>query len=68
MNVKEIKTALADEGVRAAVEKQVAAAVKAETKRILAVVKNVELPEDKEVLKATKEVLKAITTGIKEAA
>jgi hypothetical protein len=68
MNAKEIKAALADEGVQAAVEKQVAAAVKAETKRVLAVVKEAELPEDKAAAKATKEVLKAITAGIKEAA
>jgi hypothetical protein len=68
MNAKEIKAALADEGVQAAVEKQVAAAVKAETKRVLAVVNEAELPEDKAALKATKEVLKAITAGIKEAA
>lgn len=68
MNAKEIKAALADEGVQAAVEKEVAKAVKAETKRCLEVVKSAELPEDKAALKATKEVLKAITAGIKEAA
>ena len=68
MNAKEIKAALADEGVQAAVEKQVAAAVKVETKRVLAVIKDAVLPEDKAALKATKEVLKAITAGIKEAA
>lgn len=68
MNAKEIKAALADEGVQAAIEKQVAAAVKAETKRVLVVVKEAELPEDKAALKAAKEVLKAITAGIKEAA
>ena len=68
MNVKEIKVALADEGVQAAVEKQVAAAVKAETKRVLAVVKEAELPEDKAAAKAAKEVLKGIVAGIKEAA
>ena len=68
MNAKEIKAALADEGVQAAVEKQVAAAVKAETKRVLTVVKEVELPEDKAAAKATKAVLKSIVDGIKEAA
>lgn len=68
MNAKEIKAALADEGVQAAVEKQVAAAVKAETKRALAVVKEAKLPEDKAAAKAAKEVIKAITAGIKEAA
>lgn len=68
MNAKEIKAALADEGVQAAVAKQVGAAVKAETKRVLTVVKEAELPEDKAALKATKEVLKAIAAGIKEAA
>jgi len=68
MNAKEIKAALADEGVQAAIEKQVAAAVKAETKRVLAVVKEAELPEDKVAAKATKAVLKSIVDGIKEAA
>lgn len=68
MNAKEIKAALADEGVQAAVEKQVAAAVKAETKRVLAVLKEAELPEDKSAAKATKAVLKSIVDGIKEAA
>lgn len=68
MNAKEIKAALADEGVQAAVEKQVAAAVKAETKRVLTVVKEAELPEDKAVKKAVAEVLKGIVAGIKEAA
>jgi hypothetical protein len=68
MNAKEIKAALADEGVQAAVTKQVAVAVKAETKRVLAVVKEAELPEDKAAAKAAKEVIKAITASIKEAA
>ena len=68
MNTKEIKAALADEGVQAAIEKQVAAAVKAETKRVLAVVKEAELPEDKTAAKATKAVLKSIVDSIKEAA
>lgn len=68
MNAKEVKAALADEGVQAAVEKQVAAAVKAETKRILTVVKEAKLPEDKAAAKATKTVLKFIVDGIKEAA
>mgnify|MGYP000682712212 CR=1 FL=1 len=64
MNAKEIKAALADEGVQAAVEKQVTAAVKAETKRVLAVVKEAELPEDKAAAKAAKEVIKGIIAGI----
>lgn len=68
MNAKEIKAALADEGVQAAVEKQVAAAVKTETKRVLAVIKDAELPEDKVTKKAVTEVLKGIVAGIKEAA
>jgi hypothetical protein len=68
MNAKEIKAALADEGVQAAVAKQVAVAVKAETKRVLTIVKEAELPEDKASAKAAKEVIKAITAGIKEAA
>lgn len=68
MNAKEIKAALADEGVQAAVEKQVASAVKAETKRVLAVIKEAELPEDKTAAKTAKEVIKGIIAGIKEAA
>lgn len=39
MNAKEIKVALADEGVQAAIEKQVVKAVKAETKRCLDIIK-----------------------------
>lgn len=68
MNAKEIKDALSDEGVQAAVEKEVAKAVKAETKRVLAVIKAAELPEDKAAAKAAKEVIKGIIAGIKEAA
>ena len=68
MNAKEVKAALADEAVQAAVQKEVAKAVKAETKRVLEVVKNVELPEDKVAAKAVKEALKGVTAGIKEAA
>lgn len=72
MNAKEIKAALADEGVQAAVEKQVAAAVKAETKRVLEVVKaeaeNNKETEDKAVKKAIADALKSVVTGIKEAA
>jgi len=69
MNAKEIKAALADEGVQAAVAKQVAVAVKAETKRILEVVKaeaeNNKETEDKAVKKAIGEALKSVATGIK---
>lgn len=69
MNAKEIKAALADEGVQAAIEKQVAAAVKAETKRVLEVVKaeaeNNKETEDKAVKKAIAEALKSVVTGIK---
>lgn len=68
MNAKEIKAALADEGVQAAIEKQVTKAVKDETKRVLAVIKEAELPEDKAAAKAAKEVIKGIVAGIKEAA
>jgi hypothetical protein len=68
MNAKEIKAALADEGVQAAVDKQVAAAVKAETKRVLALIKEAELPEDKATAKVVKEVIKGIVDGIKDAA
>ena len=69
MNAKEIKAALADEGVQAAVAKQVGAAVKAETKRVLEVVKaeaeNNKETEDKAVKKAIGEALKSVATGIK---
>jgi hypothetical protein len=68
MNTKEIKAALADEDMQAAVNKQVAAAVKAETKRVLTLVKEAELPEDKVTKKVVAEVLKGIVAGIKEAA
>jgi hypothetical protein len=68
MNTKEIKAALADEDMQAAVNKQVATAVKAETKRILALVKEAELPEDKATKKVVAEVLKGIVASIKEAA
>lgn len=68
MNAKEVKAALADEAVQAAVEKEVAKAVKAETKRVLEVVKSTELPEDKVAAKAVKEAIKSIQAGIKEAA
>lgn len=68
MNAKEVKAALADEAVQAAVTKQVTAAVKAETKRILDVIKNVDLPEDKAAAKAVKDFNKEVVAGIKEAA
>lgn len=71
MNAKEVKAALADEGVQAAIEKQVNAAVKAETKRVLEVVKAVadenKEQEDKVVKKITADVLKAVVAGIKAA-
>lgn len=69
MNAKEIKAALADEGVQAAVAKQVGAAVKAETKRVLEVVKaeaeNNKETEDKSIKKAVGEALKSVVAGIK---
>lgn len=68
MNAKEVKAALADEAVQAAIKKEVAKAVKAETKRCLEVIKAVELPEDKAAAKAVKEALKSVIAGIKEAA
>ena len=68
MNAKEVKAALADEAVQAAIEKEVTKAVKAETKRCLEVVKSTELPEDKAAAKVVKEALKSVTAGIKEAA
>lgn len=63
MNTKEVKAALADEGVQAAVKKQIAAAVKAETKRCIEVVKATEIPEDGG--KETKAAIKSIVAGIK---
>ena len=68
MNAKEVKAALADEAVQAAIKKEVAKAVKAETKRCLEVIKGIELPEDKAAAKAVKEALKSVIAGIKEAA
>ena len=72
MNAKEIKAALADEGMQAAVAKQVGAAVKAETKRVLEVVKaeaeNNKGTEDQAVKKAIAGALKSVVVGIKEAA
>lgn len=68
MNAKEVKAALANEAVQAAVQKEVDKAVKAETKRVLTVIKEAELPEDKAAAKAVKEVIKGIVAGIKEAA
>ena len=72
MNAKEIKAALADEGVQAAVAKQVGAAVKAETKRVLSIIKDCKEANKTEEVKATKAVvadlLKSLEAGIKEAA
>lgn len=68
MNAKEVKAALADEAVQAAIQKEVAKAVKAETKRCLEAVKNVDLPEDKAEAKVAKAFARAVTAGIKEAA
>lgn len=68
MNAREVKAALADEAVQAAIKKEVAKAVKAETKRCLEVVKSIELPEDKAEAKAVKAFVKEVVAGIKEAA
>ena len=68
MNAKEVKAALTNEAVQAAVQKEAHKAVKAETKRVLAIIKEAELPEDKATAKAVKEVVKIIVAGIKEAA
>jgi hypothetical protein len=65
MNAKEVK---ADEAVQAAIQKEVAKAVKAETKRCLEVVKSVVLPEDKTEAKAVKAFVKEVIAGIKEVA
>lgn len=68
MNAKEVKAALADEAVQAAIQKEVAKAVKAETKRCLEVIKNASLPEDKIEAKAVKAFIKEVVADIKEAA
>lgn len=68
MKAKEVKAALADEDVQTAVSKQIGAAVKAEQKRILAIVKGAELPEDKVAKKAVVKILAEITTQVKLAA
>lgn len=68
MNAKEIKAALADEDLQAAVEKITAKAVKAETARVVATIKKVGLPEDKAEAKIVKGYLKEVLTSIKEAA
>lgn len=72
MNAKEIKAALADEGVQAAVEKQVTAAVKVETKRVLAIIKDCKEANKTEEVKATKlvvaDLLKSLEAAVKEAA
>lgn len=71
MNSKEVQTVLADEAVQAAIDKQINAAVKAETKRVLEIVKAVadenKEQEDKVVKKITADVLKSVTAGIKAA-
>jgi hypothetical protein len=59
---------LQDEKVAALVDKQVTRAVKAETKRVLWLIKELAMPEDKAAAKATKEVLKNLMAGVKEAA
>lgn len=72
MNTREVKAVLADEAVQTAVNRQVAVAVKAETKRVLEVIKaeverNKET-EDKDTKKAIGDVLKSVVIGIKEVA
>jgi DNA/RNA-binding domain of Phe-tRNA-synthetase-like protein len=59
---------LQDEKVAALVDKEVTKAVKAETKRVLGLIKTLPLPEDKAAAKATKELLKELMAGVKEAA
>jgi DNA/RNA-binding domain of Phe-tRNA-synthetase-like protein len=72
MNAKEIKAALADEGVQAAVAKQVAVAVKAETKRVLTIIKDCKEINKAEEVKATKvvvaDLLKSLEAVIKKEA
>jgi hypothetical protein len=69
MNAKEVKAALADEGVQAAIAKQVNAAVKAETKRVLEAVREVadenKNQEDKVAKHIAAGVLKTVVAGIK---
>lgn len=59
---------LQDEKVAALVDKAVTKAVKAETKRVLGLIKELSLPEDKAAAKAAKEILKNLMAGVKEAA
>ena len=67
MTPKEVKAALADENVIAAIEKRVAAAVKAETKRCINEAKAIVVPEDAsaEVKTAVKSIVKTIVDSIK---
>lgn len=65
MKAKEVKAILANEAVQAAIKKEVAKAVKAETKRIVNVVKAAKLPDDKAAAKAVKKALKDIILDIK---
>ena len=68
MNAKEVKAVLADEAVQAAIEKLIAKAVKAETKRCLEVVKSATIPEDRAEAKVVKAFAKEVVAGIKETA
>lgn len=68
MNAKEVKAALANEAVQAAIQKEVDKAVKAETKRCLEAIKSVDLPEGKTEAKAVKAFTKEVAAGIKEVA
>lgn len=65
MNAKEVKAALNNEAVQAAIQKEVAKAVKAETKRCLGIVKNTGLPEGKAEAKAVKAFAKEVAARIK---
>lgn len=68
MNAKEVRDALADEDMQVAIQKKVAKAVKAETRRCLEVIKSTDRPEDKDKARAVKAFVREVVAGIKETA
>ena len=68
MNAKEVRDALADEDMQVAIQKKVAKAVKAETRRCLEVIKSTDRPEDKDEARAVKAFVREVVAGIKETA
>ena len=68
MNAKEVRDALADEDMQVAIQKKVAKAVKAETRRCLEVIKSTDRPEDKGEARAVRAFVREVVAGIKETA